>query len=95
MSGDWKNSESTDNSPKRKRREGLSRRERRDVRHVALTNHAGKLKKKRIPSNSRNNHKKPRNWTRQNKTYTNPAAALGWTDEQYDTFIKTGKAPEA
>lgn len=65
----------------------------RDARQLATTNHKGKVKKKRGKSNAENNHKKPRGWTRLNKSFTNVGNSLGMTDEEYKQYIKTGKIP--
>ena len=65
----------------------------REARELATTNHKGKLKKKRGKANSENNHKKPKNWTRLNKSFTNFGASLGMTDEEYKQYLKTGKMP--
>jgi hypothetical protein len=64
----------------------------RSIRNEARDNARGKTKPSRLPPLGRAlNHKKPKNFTRQNPTFTNPMASLGYTDEQYIEYTKTGK----
>ena len=53
----------------------------------------GKLQKKRGKANSKNNHNKPRGFTRLNKSFTNYLARLGCTDEETKEYYRTGKLP--
>lgn len=72
--------------------EKKARQESKDIKRVMLTNHVGKLKKKKAmrPSYSA---KPPRNFTR-GSTFVNYGVPLGLTVEEIKNYIKTGKMPE-
>lgn len=70
------------------------REDRRAIKNHARDNAKGKLKirsRTSGPLGRALNHKKPKNFTRRNPSFTNPMASLGYSDEQYKVFKKTGK----
>lgn len=89
---DWKHE--VEDAERALTRRQKKRREKRMARLLQQTNHIGKLKKKRGKSNAENNHKKPRNWTRQNKSFVNYGGMIGMTDAEYEVYIETGRVPE-
>lgn len=88
---DWKKEvEETEKALDARKKE---RQETKDARIVCATNHIGKTCKKRGKSNSENNHKKPVGFIPRNSTFVNHGGPLGMSDEDYRTYIKTGKLP--
>lgn len=64
------------------------------ARIVMLTNHIGKLKKKKSARGRREYHA-PKGFINTRKTkFTNYGGALGMTDDEYREWKKTGTLPE-
>jgi hypothetical protein len=70
----------------------ILRGEHRQARQVMLTNHFGKLKKRKRTPNSENNHNRPlRQFVGKHSSFTNLAGSLGLSDIEYKEYLKTGK----
>lgn len=71
--------------------EKAERRDKKDIEFVATTNHVGKLKKKKMARPPRKKTA-PKGFIKDKRhTIIGYGAALGLSDEEYQSFIKTGK----